>query len=157
MNQYLGPRQKHRYEAKATFVDKYSREFQIHAVLMKINGRVGINKLTIWPSDEENFLSRRVLSDLPIHQMFHDSASPDLELLSQIIQSRRVSTSHQGRAHSDKELQRVAEVYAMAYEAHRPVQKTIAAAFGISVSAAAKRIMAARNRGLISPIRTHSG
>jgi hypothetical protein len=154
VNQHLGSRPKNRFEAKATFVDENGREFEIRAVLMKLNGRTGINKLTIWPNDEQNFISRRVLSDLPLYQLFHDSASANLELLAQIIQPRRVSTAHQGRAHSDKDLQRVADVYAIAYEAHRPVQKTVAAVFGISVSAAAKRIMAARNRGFISPIRT---
>jgi DNA-binding transcriptional regulator LsrR (DeoR family) len=72
------------------------------------------------------------------------------ELLAQINRPRRISTAHQGREHSDAELQRVAEVYMVAYKAHLPVQKIVANAFGVSVSTAAKRIMVARRKGFIT-------
>ena len=137
------------FDAKAAFVDKSGSEWNVGVEFKTVSGRLGISSLTIWSNDGSNTLSRRALSDLPLLHLFRDAMAVESELLAQINRPRRISTAHQGREHSDAELQRVAEVYMVAYKAHLPVQKTVANAFGISVSTAAKRILVARNRGLI--------
>jgi hypothetical protein len=67
-----------------------------------------------------------------------------------MLRNRKGTTAHQGRQHSDKDLQAVGDIYLAAYKARIPVQKAVADALGISVSTAAKRIMAARQQGFIT-------
>ncbi len=52
---------------------------------------------------------------------------------------------------SDGELVQVARVYAKAYIEHRPPRQAVAEAFGLSPSAAAKRIARCREAGLMGP------
>lgn len=143
----------HEFDAVGTFTDKSGCEWRVGVEFKTIKGRMGISTLTISSSDGDNELSRRALADLPLHQMFKDAMTVESELLAQINRPRRISTAHQGREHSLAELQRVAEVYSIAYNAHLPVQRTVANAFGISVTTAAKRIMVARQKGLIPPVK----
>ena len=142
----------HNFDAVGTFTDKSGCEWRVGVEFKTIDGRIDISTLTISSLDGNNKLSRRALADLPLHQMFRDAMSAESELLVQINRPRRISTAHQGREHSLAELQRVAEVYSVAYKAHLPVQRTVANAFGISVTTAAKRIMVARQKGLIPPV-----
>ncbi len=142
--------QQHEFDAKAAFVDKSGSEWSVGVEFKNVNGRLGISSLTIWSKDGSETLSRRALSDLPLLHLFRDAMAVESELLAQINRPRRISTAHQGREHSDAELQRVAEVYMVAYKAHLPVQKIVANAFGVSVSTAAKRIMVARRKGFIT-------
>ena len=142
--------QQHEFDAKATFVDKSGSEWNVGVEFKTLSGRLGISSLTIWSKDGSETLSRRALSDLPLLHLFRDAMAVESELLAQINRPRRISTAHQGREHSDAELQRVAEVYMVAYKAHLPVQKIVANAFGVSVSTAAKRIMVARRKGFIT-------
>ena len=142
--------QQHEFDAKATFVDKSGSEWNVGVEFKTLSGRLGISSLTIWSKDGSETLSRRALSDLPLLNLFRDALAVESELLMQINRPRRISTAHQGREHSDAELQRVAEVYMVAYKAHLPVQKIVANAFGVSVSTAAKRIMVARRKGFIT-------
>jgi len=149
MNSGQTSRRQHDFDAEATYTDNVGTEWHIGVEIKKVNGRPGITSMTIWSESIHHPLTRRTLSDLPLLRLFHDALVVESELLSQINRPRRISAAHQGREHSDAELQRVAEVYSIAFKAHLPVQKTVANAFGVSVSAAAKRIMAARSRGFI--------
>jgi DNA-binding transcriptional regulator LsrR (DeoR family) len=70
----------------------------------------------------------------------------------QLSKRNRKETGHKGRTHTEDELREVAEIYMAAFQAHRPVQKTVADMLGVSVSTAAKRIMAARQSGYITAL-----
>jgi hypothetical protein len=157
MNLELDSQFQRDFDAKAAFADKGGSEWNVGVKFRTINGRLGISSLTIWSKDGNETLSRRALSDLPLLHLFRDAMAQESQLLAQINRPRRISTAHQGRVHSNAELQQVADVYSIAYKAHLSVQKTVANAFGISVSAAAKRIMVARSRGLIHEDKTGKG
>jgi hypothetical protein len=61
--------------------------------------------------------------------------------------------SHRGVATSPEELEEVARVYKKAWGRGAPVTKAVANHFGISTSTAGKRIMRAREAGLLNDIR----
>ena len=91
-----------------------------------------------------------MLSEIPLDKLFRDELAIETEHLNRTLRNRKGTTAHQGRQHSDEDLQAVADIYLAAYKARIPVQKAVADSLGISVSTAAKRIMAARSHGFIT-------
>ena len=82
-------------------------------------------------------------------RVVHDVNADEFEA----IVARRISSdAHRGRAHSDEELQEVADAYREAVRLGVPVQNAVAETFNVSRSTAAKRIMAARKRGYLRPL-----
>jgi len=136
-------------DAYATFRDSNGSQWRVEVELKATRGRIGISSLSVSSVDGMPTLTRRILRDLPLDQLFREVMAIESKQLSK---SNRKSTNHKGRTHTESELRTVAEIYMAAFKAHRPVQKTVADMLGISVSTAAKRIMAARSHGYLSQV-----
>ena len=132
------------------FVDDLGQVWDIAAEFKVINGRLDIAAIRVQANKLRTPVSRRALRDIPLEELFGNDLAIESAQLSRMLQNRQKATSNQGRQHSDNDLRVVAEIYTAAFQARRPVQKAVADALGISVSTAAKRIMAARSRGFIT-------
>ena len=136
-------------DADITFRDANGSQWRVEVEFKAVSGRIGISSLSISSVDGKTALTRRVLRDLSIDQLFRDAMATESKQLSKRNQKE---TGHKGRTHTEDELREVANIYIAAFKAHRPVQKTVADMLGISVSTAAKRIMAARSHGYLSEV-----
>lgn len=139
-----------RPDATARFVDSQGRTWEVSAEFKAVNGRPDIAALTIEATERGTFITRRLLHELPLEDLFGEALTQVARDIEGMTRNRRRSTSHQGRAHLDSELQAVADIYRAAYMARQPVQQAVAKALGVPVSTAAKRIMAARRRGFLN-------
>ena len=128
---------------KKTFTDKNGKKWDVTLTTKLVNGRREIMSVKIETTDSTP-VSRRALSSIFLEELFGD----DLAVVSPILRQRE-KTSHQGRMHSDDDLQEVADIYMAAHKARIPVQRAVANTQGITISTAAKRIMAARAKNLI--------
>ncbi len=137
-------------DAVKEYTDSSGRKLILEAEFKMFNNRPDIAKVTIKSADSSSPITRRMLSEIPLDMLFRDDLAIESEYLNRVIRNRKGTTAHQGRQHSDEDLLAVAEVYNAAFLARRPVQRAVADAHGISLSTAAKRIMAARRRGFIS-------
>ena len=131
------------------FQDANGSRWSVEVELKATHGRIGISSLSISSVDGQTPLTRRILRDLPLDELFRQHMAIESKQLSKRNQKK---TSHKGRTHTEDELCEVAKIYMAAFQAHRPVQKTVADMLGISVSTAAKRIMAARRHGYITAL-----
>ena len=136
-------------DAIMTFRDANGSQWSVEVELKADSGRLGISSLSISSTDNKIPLTRRILRDLPLDQLFRQHMTIESKQLSK---TKQKETGHKGRTHTDNELHEVAKIYIAAFQAHRPVQKTVADMLGISVSTAAKRIMAARRSGYITEL-----
>lgn len=136
-------------DATMTFKDANGGQWRVEVELKTLGGRMGISSLSISSIDVRTPLTRRVLRDLPLDQLFREHMAIESKQLSKRNQKE---TGHKGRMHTEDELREVARIYMAAFQAHRPVQKTVADMLGVSVSTAAKRIMAARSHGYITAL-----
>jgi hypothetical protein len=134
-------------DADITFRDANGSQWRVEVEFKAESGRIGISSLSISSVDGKTALTRRVLRDLSLDQLFRGAMATESKQLSK---RNRKATGHKGRTHTEDELREVAEIYMAAFQAHRPVQKTVADMLGVSVSTAAKRIMAARRSGFLS-------
>lgn len=134
-------------DATMTFQDANGIQWRVEVELKTTDGRIGISSLSISSIDGGTPLTRRVLRDLPLDRLFREHMAIESKQLST---RNKKKTGHKGRMHTEDELREVANIYIAAFKAHRPVQKTVADMLGISVSTAAKRIMAARSHGYLS-------
>jgi len=132
---------------KKTFTDKIGKKWDVTLTTKLINGRQEIVSVKIETTDSKP-VSRKALSSISLEEILRDELKEKSPALSRILKQRE-KTSHQGRAHSDDDLQAVADIYMAAHMARVPVQRAVANAQGISVSTASKRIMAARKAGMI--------
>lgn len=137
-------------DAVREFTDSTGVRWRLTAEFKTFNERLDVSSLTISPKNLRSPITRRLLSEIPLDRLFRDDLALESAGLSKMLRSRKGSTAHPGRAHQDIELRTVAEIYRTAFMARLPVQQSVADALGISVSTAAKRIMAARQRGFIS-------
>lgn len=136
-------------DAVREFADSSGRRWKVSVELKTFRARVEIAAVKIESLDSGSPITRRLLGELPLEKLFRDELAAESEHLARLRRKTTSSTAHQGRAHQDDELRVVAEIYVAAYRARIPVQKAVADELKISVSTAAKRIMAARRRGLI--------
>ena len=139
-------------DASVQFVDDVGHAWEVSAEFKVINGRMDIATIQVQSRDGNAPISRRMLRDIPLEKLFGKVLAVESAELSRMLRKRQVPISYQGRHHSDEELQKVADIHKAAYQARIPVQQAVADALGISVSTAAKRIMAARQRGFITTI-----
>jgi hypothetical protein len=139
-------------DAVKEFTDSNGRKLLVTAELKTFNDRLDIAAITIQTTDLRTPITRRMLTEIPLDKLFRDDLAIESEHLQRMLRNRKGSTAHKGRQHSDEDLLAVAEIYEAAFQARVPVQRAVADAFGISLSTAAKRIMAARGRGFITPI-----
>lgn len=137
-------------DAIVQFVDDFGQVWDIAAEFKIINGRVDIASIRVQSKNLRLPVSRRALRDIPLEELFGNDLAVESAASSRILQKRQKLTSNQGRAHSDEDLQTVADIYTAAHKARIPVQQAVADAQGVSQSTAAKRIVAARSRGFIT-------
>jgi hypothetical protein len=128
---------------KKTFTEKNGKKWDVTLTTKLVNGRREIMSVKIETTDSTP-ITRRTLHNIFLEELFGD----DLAVMSPILRQRE-KTSHQGRAHSDDDLQEVADIYMAAHKARIPVQQAVANTQGITISTASKRIMAARAKNLI--------
>jgi hypothetical protein len=139
------------FDSIAEFTDNNGDSWRAGAEFKMIHGRMHIAAITIWSTEKTVRLTRQVLRDLPLNRLFEDDLAIESRTNERRI-ARTTQSAHQGRAHSAEELRAVADIYLAAYRAHRPVQQAVAQALGVPVSTAAKRIMAARQMGLLDEV-----
>ncbi len=132
------------------YTDSIGRKLRISVEYKIFNDRLDIAAVTIRTTDLSSPITRRMLSEIPLDKLFRNELAVEADRINLLRSRGKRTTAHQGRQHSDEDLQRVAEIYKSAFQARLPVQKAVADALGISVSAATKRIMAARRRGFIA-------
>ena len=137
------------FDAIQSFTDSVGDKWKIGVELKTIKGRLNVCGFSIWSDEMDTPLSRRVLSEISLETMFHEVIATEMKQLKRLKQKNEGKTAHQGRSHSDEELQVVADLYISAYKSRLAVQVAVATTLGISKSTAAKRIMAARSHGLI--------
>jgi hypothetical protein len=145
-----------RVDAVKEYTDSNGRKLILEAEFKMFENRPDIAKVTIQSADSSSPITRRMLSEIPLDKLFRDELAIESQHVIRILRNHKGTTAHQGRAHSDEDLQTVGEIYIAAFQARMPVQQAVADALGVSVSTAGKRIMAARRQGFIPSIQAKS-
>jgi hypothetical protein len=132
----------------APWTDTSGNKWRVFINVKSIQGRLAPAALMIEPMNRAIELSQSTLAEIPIRDFLKEVTKQELNAFI-ARKDRMLPGPHEGRAHTDEELRRLADVYDEARRNQLPVQRTVADAFGISVSTASKRIMAARARGFL--------
>jgi hypothetical protein len=109
-----------------------------------------LSELSIRPTSPGYALTQTIVRQMPILEWERTA------LVSQATHLTTAATAfhsapHSGRPHSDQDLRLVADIYRVALNARLPARKAVAEALDLSHSTAAKRIMAARQKGFLPP------
>jgi hypothetical protein len=109
-----------------------------------------LSELSIRPTAPGYALTQTIVRQMPILEWERTALAAHA---AQLTAAATVVSSppHSGRPHSAHDLNLVADIYRVALNARLPARKAVAEAFDISLSTAAKRIMAARKRGFLPP------
>jgi hypothetical protein len=111
-----------------------------------------LSELSIRPTSPGYALTQTIVRQMPILEWERTTLAAHAAHLTTAATALH-SPPHSGRPHSDHDLSLVADIYRTALNARLPARKAVADAFNISQSTAAKRVMAARKRGLLPPVR----
>ena len=149
--------------ADRPWIDQAGRTWSLSVDLFVKDGVVGIKELTIRPEGHNEPLTSAVLrginvSDLVSHERQHlvekgliaPDPKDDMLLTDEQVEELLASGGPaRGKHLTELDLRLVVRLYADAYGAGLPVQRTVAERLGVSIPTAARRIMLARERGLI--------
>ena len=138
-------------DATRTWEDPNGNEWEVAVEFKSANGRVDFAGVVIRPTRSGYPLTRRVLAQVPMLDLFSDSMFDEQINFDRWREQRKSATQHQGRALTHDELKLVAEIHEIALKANFPVQRAVAKALGIPEVTATNRIKAARDRGYIPP------
>jgi hypothetical protein len=136
------------WDYDAVWEDRDGHKWDVSLDFRASRGSLNLHAVEIASRDSSLSVSHSVLVELPLSELVSDARKQEFEA---IFARRKSSDAHRGRAHSDEELQAVAEVYLNALSLGIPVQGAVAETFKVSKSTAAKRIMAARRSGWLDP------
>lgn len=132
------------------YEDEYGNIWTVAIEIKALRGRQDISGMSIWQKNHNKPLTRRLLNQIPLDQLFRSALTEYSQDLRRFVKSKNLKESHRGQPFSEEELELVARIYQAAFKARKPVQQAVADACGISISAAGKRIYVARQRGFIS-------
>jgi len=138
-------------DATKTWEDPNGNEWEVAVEFKSVNGRVDFAGVVIRPTSSGYPLTRRVLAQVPMLDLFSESMFDEQINFERWRDQRKSESLHPGRALTHDELKLVAEIREIALKANFPVQRAIAMALGISEGLAGNRIQAARERGYIPP------
>lgn len=117
---------------------------------MAVRGRIVPVAMLVEPLDKPVELKTEMLREIALKKIVKPWIQRERDQFARAHKKHRIQP-HRGRPHSTVELQSVADVYQDAFAKSLPVQQAVAAALGISLSTAGKRIRAARQLGLLPP------
>jgi hypothetical protein len=136
-----------------TWTDLNGNKWDVNAEFKEIDGHVGIASISVKPINDGYYVTRTVLAQLPLLELFGDLMFQKRLDFTRWQRIKRNTANHKGQASSDEELKLIAEVREAALKANFPVHEAVAKVLGITRGAAGNRIKAARARGFVPPSR----
>ena len=138
------------------WTDRSGRSWDVAFTVTRSNERDELVLFQISASSKETPLTQSVIREVPILKMLQNLATEGrLETPRRIsgswIPNRRLSI----RNNREYVLQSVAQTYEAAYQAHLPVQRTVAERLNIPLSTATRYIAIARKFGFLTDIPRH--
>ena len=145
---------------RATWRDSRGRNWDILVKFKAADGRAIPMSITVDSADGRG-LTREVLRELPLRRfIFQVQGAKTLHKRHKLMVTANEYKFRQGEGRrrgalrlEDDEIRLTREVFLLALRSGRPTIKAVAAQFGISQSAANKRIMKLRREGLLPPSR----
>ena len=136
------------WDYEVIWEDRNGAEWDVSLEFRVKRGAVILRAIQFASRTSTASVTHAALVEFPLNEFVSDARRQEFESL---VRTKRTSDAHRGRAHSDEELQAVADAYREALRLGVPVQNAVAETFKVSRSTAAKRIMASRQRGLLGP------
>jgi hypothetical protein len=137
-----------RWDFEAVWEDRNGLEWEVSLEFRVKRGSVILRAIQVASRGSGSSVTHAALVELPLNEIVSDARRQEFEAT---VRMKRSPDAHRGRAHSDEELQAVADAYKEAERLGVPVQNAVAETFKVSRSTAAKRIMASRKRGFLGP------
>ena len=136
------------WDYEAIWKDRNGTAWDISLEFRVKRGAVILRAVQFASKNSSSSVTHAALVEFPLNEIVADARRQEFEA---VVRKKRTSDAHRGRAHSEEDLQAVAEAYREAVRLGVPVQNAVAETFNVSRSTAAKRIMASRQRGLLGP------